>query len=261
MTHFFAVALLFTLSLTLWRGSYSGHYVSVLALVPLWACTFLGTYRNIVDKRRSLLLATLKQSSGLIKLLTGRFVPALISMAISLFSVLLFAFSMLLAEPIQVFAAAAIVVTSALLYFMLLRMMRRHINDLAISWFAASSATAILSVSFFVPYAIMEWAFVQRPGFIRLEFDEAMLHALQGLPQRGDWINELFLLFSAAEYAKLWLAARFTGTAIPGVLYAAHSALICFAIASCAVGVASFCYHYLPKTPDWRTPQSQGAER
>lgn len=164
---------------------------------------------------------------------------------------------MLLATPIQIAALLIIVAAATLVYSSLVSIFKTHIRPLALSWFSAATAVFLVSTLFIVPYAFLEWSVVERPGFIRLGFDDAMSEALGQLPRRGDILNEAISAFQLVDSTKLWLASRFNGTMAPGALFAVHSALICIAASTSSVGAASFYKHHIEKRA-WRQPD--GAE-
>ena len=134
-------------------------------------------------------------------------------------------------------------------------MCRPHVRPLALSWFSAATAVFIVSALFVIPYAFFEWSIVERPGFIRLGFDEAMSETLGQLPRRDDILNRVISAFQLVDSSKLWLASRFAGTMAPGALYAAHSALICIVVSTSSVGAASFYRHHI-EARAWRQPDS-----
>jgi hypothetical protein len=186
--------------------------------------------------------------------MTGSLIPALSATLVSVVSVSTIAAHTLLATPIQVAALLAIIATGTLAYATLAHRFVAHIRPLALSWFSAVTTIFLVSTFFVVPYAFFEWSVVERPGFIRMPFDEAMSEALRQLPQRGDILNEAISVFQLVDSTKLWLASRFNGTMAPGVLFAAHSALICIVASTCSVGAASFYRHYMEPRA-WQQPE------
>jgi hypothetical protein len=249
----FSITLLFGLSIAFWRISYPFSPWSAISLIPILLIVFLGTFRNVFDKRRSLIISTVRSDSCVLRLLTGKLIPALVALSVSTLSLLTIAFHALLATPIQIAALLAIVAASTLAYSASLSMWRVHIRPLALSWFSAATAVFVISIFSFCPYAFFERSVVERPGFIRLGFDEAMSASLAQLPPRSDFLNQAVSVFQLIDSTKLWLASRFTGTMAPGILYAAHSALICIVVATTSVGAASFYRHYI-ETRTWRPP-------
>jgi hypothetical protein len=257
MMSFFSITLLFGLSIVLWRISYPLTPWSALCLIPVFLFVFLGTFRNALDRRRSLILSTVRTDSSLLGLLTGSLIPALAAILVSILSVSTIAAHTLLATPIQVAALLVIVAVSTLSYSSLTDRFETHIRPLALSWFSAATTVFLVSILFFVPYAFFEWSVVERPGFIRLGFDVAMSEALGQLPSRGDILNQAISAFQLVDSTKLWLASRFQGTMAPGALFAAHSALICIVASMSSVGAASF-YRQQIEMRAWRQPD--GAE-
>lgn len=255
MMNCFSTTLVFGLSIAVWQISYPLSHWSAISLIPLVIFVFFGTYRNVLDRRRSLILATLRKDSSFLGLLTGGLIPALAAIIISTLSVSMIAADTLLATPMQIVVLLAIVAISALTYSCLVSMCRPQIRPLALSWFSAATAVFLVSTVFIVPYAIFEWSVVERPGFIRLGFDDAMSAALAQLPQRDDFLNQSVLALQLIDSTKLWLASRFTGTIAPGVLFAAHSTLICIVVSTSSVGVASFYKHHIERWA-WRQPNS-----
>lgn len=237
-----AVTVLFTLSLLLWRSLYFQTHWAFVVLLPLWLFSFIGIYQNILDKRRSIMLATLRESTRLVSLLTGRALPAAAALAISLLSVSAIAFYALFASSIQLLFLVGLVSVSVMIYLSLLNIFRFHIKQLALSWFSAASTILAASILFVTPMALIEWTMV-RPSYIRLDFVQAASAALAELPPRSDLVNQVISAYQLLELTKIWLASRFTGTMIPGALYAVHSALICVLLVTCSVGTASFFRH------------------
>lgn len=250
----FSVTLLFGLSIAVWKISYSLTPWSVLSLTPVFLSVFFGTFRNALDRRRSLVLSSVRTDSSLLGLMTGRLIPALSATLVSIISVSTIAAHTLLATPIQVAALLVIVATSTLAYATVAHRFAAHIRPLALSWFSAMTTVFLVSTFFVAPYAFFEWSVVERPGFIRMAFNEAMSNALEQLPPRDDIVNEAVSVFQLVDSTKLWLASRFNGTMAPGVLFAAHSALICIVASTCSVSAASFYRHYMEPRA-WRQPE------
>ncbi len=253
----FSITLLFGLSIALWCISYPLSAWSALFLIPMLLFVLLGTFRNALDRRRSLILSTVCTDSSLLGLLTGNLIPALAAIIISTLSLSTIAVHTIFATPIQIAALLAIVAASTLAYSSLVRICEPHIRPLALSWFSAATAVFLVSTLFVVPYAFFEWSVVERPGFIRLGFDEAMSEAIGQLPRRDDILNRAVSVFHVVDSTMLWLASQphFNGTMAPGALYAAHSALICIVVSTSSVGTASFYRHYI-ETRVWRQPDS-----
>ena len=251
----FSITLLFGISIACWRSSYPLSSWGVLSLIPIFLFVFLGTFRNSLDRRRSVILSTLRTDSSLLGVLTGTLISALAAFFVSTLSLSTVAVHTLLASPIQIAALLVIVAASTLTYSSLVNRFTTHIRPLALSWFSAATTVFLVSILFFVPYAFVEWSAVERPGFIRLGFDEAMSEALGQLPRRGDILNQVISAFQLVDSAKLWLASRFPGSMAPGALFAAHSALICIVASTSAVGAASFYRHHIEKRA-WRQPDS-----
>lgn len=251
----FSITLLFGISIAFWRSSYPLSSWGVLSLIPIFLFVFLGTFRNSLDRRRSVIFSTLRTDSSLLGLLTGTLISALAAFFVSTLSLSTVAVHALLASPIQITALLVIVAASTLIYSSLADKFKIHIRPLALSWFSAATTVFLVSILFFVPYAFVEWSAVERPGFIRLGFDEAMSEALGQLPRRGDMLNQAISAFQLVDSSKLWLASRFQGTMAPGALFAAHSALICIVASTSAVGAASFYRHQIEKRA-WRQPDS-----
>ena len=249
-----SITLLFGFSIVLWRILYPFSPWSALSLIPTLVFVFLGTFRNALDRRRSLIISTVRTDSSLLGLFTGRLIPALAVILISALSLSTLAVHTLLATPIQIAALLAIVAVSALVYSSLVGTCKPHIRPLALSWFSAGTAIFLVSTLFVAPYAFFEWSVVERPGFIRMEFDEAMSKALGQLPLRADILNQAVSVFLLVDSTKLWLATRFNGILTAGLLFAAHSALICIAASTCSVGAASFYRHYI-EPPASRQPE------
>lgn len=239
------ITLLFGVSIGLWKVLYPVSPWAALLLLPILGFLFLGVFRNVLDRRRSLILSTVRADSSLFSLFTGSLIPALVATLISSLSLSTVAVHTLLATPIQILALLAIVTVSTLAYTSLVSMFKSHIEPLALSWFSAATAVFVVSTLCVAPYAIFEWSVVERPGFIQMGFDEAMSAALGQLPRRSDAVNEVISVFLLVDSAKLWLASSFNGTMVPGVLFAAHSALICIVASTCSVGAASFYRHYI----------------
>lgn len=253
----FSITLLFGISIFFWRTSYPLSPWTVLSLIPIFLFVFLGTFQNSLDRRRSIVLSTIRTDSSLLGLLTGTFISALAAFFISTFSLSMVAVHTLLATPIQIAALLVIVAAATLVYSSLVGIFKTHIRPLALSWFSAATAVFLVSTLFVVPYAFFEWSVVERPGYIRLGFDEAMSVALGQLPRRDDILNEAISAFQLIDSTKLWLASRFEGTMAPGALFAAHSALICIVASTSSVGAASFYRHHIEKRA-WR--QTDGAK-
>lgn len=251
MKSFFPITLLFGLSIALWRISYHLSSWSALSLIPIFLFVFFGTFRNALDRRRSLILSTVRTDSSLLGLLTGRLISALAAILISTLSLSTIAVHTLLATPIQIVALLAIVALSTLAYSSLVVICKTHIRPLALSWFSAATAVFLVFTLLVAPYAFFEWSVVERPGFIRLGFDEAMSEALGQLPRRDDILNRVVSAFQLVDSTKLWLASRFTGTMVPGALFAVHSALICIVVSTSSVGAATFYRHHI-QTRGWR---------
>ena len=250
----FSVTLLFGLTIAVWKISYPLTPWSALSLIPVFLSVFFGAFRKALDRRRSFALSTVRTDSSLLGLMTGSLIPAFSATLVSIVSVSTIAAHTLLATPIQVAALLAIIATGTLAYATLAHRLVTHIRPLALSWFSAVTTIFLVSTFFVVPYAFFEWSVVERPGFIRMPFDEAMSEALRQLPRRGDILNEAISVFQLVDSTKLWLASRFNGTMAPGVLFAAHSALICIVASTCSVGAASFYRHYM-EPPAWRQPE------
>lgn len=255
MFNSFAVTLLFFLSIFLWRVSYAQYHWAAISLAPLWFFVFTGLFQNTLDKRRCIMLSIVRKDSKLLWLMTGRVLSATSSLVISALSISGIALYSLFASPLQITILLFVSAASALTYSRLLKVFRVHINELALSWFSAAATIVIISTVFVIPYALFEWSIVERPGYIRLGFDEAMSTALAQLPRRDDLINEAVSVFQLVDSTKLWLASRFTETMTAGVLFAAQSALICLVIATSSVGAASFYNHHIERRLDDRGTQ------
>ncbi|MGF6861165.1 hypothetical protein ABIE69_001736 [Rhodobacteraceae bacterium MBR-64] len=253
-----AVTLLFVLSLLLWRGIYFEFYWAAAVLIPLWIFVFAGIFRNILDRRRSILLSTLREHTLLMRILSGWVVPALSSVLVSTLSVSTIAFYALFASAAQMLFLTILAAASALIYWGLLRTFRRQVNPLALSWLSASATIIVVTALFSVPYAYLEYSVLERPGYILMDFDAAMSAALAQVPRRNDFVNEVISALVLLDSAKLWLATSFTETLVPGVLFAAHSALICLVIATNSVGLASFYHRHIEKKPWQRTEDAGG---
>jgi|GEM_PF-6713743 len=253
----FSITLLFGISIALLRISYPLSLWAVLSLIPIFLFVFLGIFQNSLDRRRSIVLSTLRTDSNLLGLLTGKLISALAALFISTLSLSTVAVHAILATPIQIAALLLIVAASTLSYSCLVGILKTHVRPLALSWFSAAAAVFLVSTLFVVPYSFFEWSVVERPGYIRLGFDEAMSEALGQLPRRGDILNQAISAFQLVDSTKLWLASRFQGTMAPGALFAAHSALICIVASMSSVGAASF-YRQQIEMRAWRQPD--GAE-
>jgi len=255
MLNTLAVTLLYGLTLAVWRLCYPHSPWALVSIVPLWAIVFSGTYQNALEKRRALMLATLRDTSRLMLLATGRGVSALSAFLIASVSVSLVMMNSLFSNPMQLLAILLLTAASVLTHAAMRKLLSSRVQDLALSWLSASGAIIFSTAVFIIPFALFEWTLVERPGYLRLSFDEAMSASLAQLPRRNDAINNAVSVFQVIAATKLWLASRFTGTMIPGLLYAVHSALVCTAVTASAIGASSlyqrFAARESPNKREW----------
>ena len=242
-----AITLLFGLTLSMWRLCYPHSYWAIVAIIPLWTIVFAGTYQNSLEKHRALMLATLRTTSKPMLLFNGRVTSALSAFFISSASVSVVVLSSQFSTVTQLLAILFLTAASVLMHSASRKLLHLSVQPLALSWVSASAAIILTTSVFIIPFAVFEWTLVERPGYIRLSFDEAMSASLAQLPRRNDALNEAVSIFQVIAATKLWLASRFTGTAIPGVLYAVQSALICTAITASAVGASSLYQRHMSK--------------
>ena len=234
------VSVALSLSLFVWRTLYPLSDLAVVALAPLAAFLFVGSFSNSKAANLASVKCAVKGSSPLVWLIRGRIRALLGALALIFVAVPVLGGHALTATNLEFLLIALLSFVVSMLFadaeVKLLNHLRRPFARIA----AISLATLIGMLLFAPLLAWIDWNFTPKPAAIRsADFWEAISLGFSHLPERRGWVAELLAAFYALEYAKLWIAVQEEAPKWLTVLYSIDAGLICFVAARAAAVVMS----------------------
>lgn len=226
------VSVSLTLSLYLWRVLHPVTDMAVIALLPLSALIFTGSFWDSAAVYRACMRAAVQVDSPLAWLMTGRLRALLGAAVFTLVAVPLLAWHAISSTYAELLLLACLFFVASLLFACSENKLLDHLTPPFARTTALSGAMLIAAV-FFVPVlAWSNWNFMPQPSAIRTaSFEEALQLGFSQLPERRGWVAELLAPFYALEYGKLWFVVQAESPKWFSIWYSVDAALICLVAA------------------------------
>ncbi|MCE8531685.1 hypothetical protein KBY25_17195 [Ruegeria pomeroyi] len=228
-------------SLYLWRTAYFSTDWATLALIPLGAVVFIGTWSLTLIPWKARLRLELREESPLERLLTGKLRASLLSAAFTFVAVTVLAWQSLTASMTEALIMLVAFVLSGTIFSATQSLLRNHFHQPFARVVATSLVTWMIALPFTVVLVASTWAWAKQPGeMLEADLLEAIQIGLHKLPERHGWVTAILMVPFGFEAAKLWGVVQLRSYPIVGFLFSLDSALFSFVLCRTAIVITQF---------------------
>ena len=229
------------LSLWLWRYCYALSDWAALLLLPMAALLLRATFLLAAEVNRRRLAHMLIPASPWTRLLSGRIMAALSSVAYVAAAIVLLAWQSLQAGYWEWVSYICLSIVAALLYAYLLRIARTHFQQPFDRHLAIRFGSLVLTLMAIPCLTWVNFSLVDYSGAIlQQDLQSAVMAGFEQLPGREGWLSELLAPLFALDALKLWLATREQVSGWATFAYSIDAAVFGFIVVSVSMRLTEF---------------------
>ncbi|TVP79978.1 MAG: hypothetical protein EA353_05010 [Puniceicoccaceae bacterium] len=241
---------IFTLPLIVWRLLFEDSGFAGLPLLALGLLILSGTVSQRLSLNRARLAVALRPETWLRGVLTGMVGAVFTGLGLLFIALPVLAWTALSAGRPEQLALSALCIASGGTCVFSGRWVAAHFQPAYVRSYTVFTGT-LAPVAVFLPIMIwINWTMVEYPvDYAQMGFLEALQYGLDRGPRLSGPDAAVMRFFQSADSLKLWLVHRFEDSALPGLLFSLHSALVVVIFARCFVAVTDFLRHMTRGTP------------
>lgn len=220
--------------------------ISLVALLPITICTFLGVWALAIDSWRARIGITMRAESRFLWLASGQFRALILSTAFSVLSVSVLAWLAIKASILNVSIILALVFVAGSVFLVFERILIRHFYQPFARTIAVFIASILSAVPFFLLIAYGAWAWDVYPGALQTAtFGEAVQIGLDETPKNLGMLSALLSVPFAYDAAKVWAVVQLRDYPIVAALFSFDAAIFSFVMARTGIVATIFVQSHL----------------